>query len=81
LNTRNLRHWAVLLIIILGIGGVVFGMHQIDQQDKHEVATSNHLHAKQTHDTLAKDAAASKQHRDRTKTVSAFYLLAKSIKR
>lgn len=68
MNTRNLRHWAVLLIIILGIGGVVFGMHQIDQQDKHEVATSNHLHAKQTHDTLAKDAAASKQHRDRTKT-------------
>lgn len=68
MNTRNLRHWAVLFVIILGIGGVVLGMHQIDQQDKREVAVSNHQHAAQMHETIAKDAAASKRQRNPQKT-------------
>jgi len=68
LNKRNLRHWAVLFVVILGIGGVVFGMHAIDQQDKREVAMSNRQHARQTKATLAADAAASKRHRNLSKT-------------
>ncbi|AYM03848.1 serine hydrolase domain-containing protein [Levilactobacillus yiduensis] len=68
MNTRNLRHWAVLFVIILGIGGVIWGMHEIDQRDQQEVATSNHQHAQQTHATIAKDAAASKRQRDPGKT-------------
>lgn len=68
MNTRNLGHWAVLFVIILGIGGVIWGMHEIDQQDQQEVTTSNHQHAQQTHATIAKDAAASKRQRDPGKT-------------
>ncbi|ABJ63717.1 serine hydrolase domain-containing protein [Levilactobacillus brevis] len=68
MNKRNLRHWAVLLAVIVGIGGVVLGMHQIDQQDKQEVAATNHRHARQTHAVIAKAAAISRQQRNHQKT-------------
>lgn len=68
MNKRNLRHWAVLGVVILGIGGVVLGMHQIDRQDKLEVAQTNRRHAQQTRQTLVKAANASQKQRDKTAT-------------
>ncbi|KJW13168.1 penicillin-binding protein [Levilactobacillus spicheri] len=68
LNTRNLKHWMVLLLVILGIGGVVYGMHRIDANDQKEVAATNQQHVTTTRKALAKDAAQSKAERAKKKT-------------
>ncbi|MFC6207576.1 serine hydrolase domain-containing protein [Levilactobacillus tongjiangensis] len=70
MNKRNLIHWGVLLVIILGISGLVFGMHQIDTQDKKEIATSNRKSAKKIKRDIRSDARDSS--RQRTHQVTAF---------
>lgn len=68
MNTRNLGHWAVLLAVILGIGGVVYGMHSIDAKDEQEVTKANKANAKQTKQEIAYDALKSRQQRTHRKT-------------
>ncbi|MDT6980019.1 serine hydrolase domain-containing protein [Levilactobacillus zymae] len=63
MNTRNLGHWLILLVIIGGIGGVVYGMHRLDANDKQEVATTNRKHAKQSRQAIKIAAAQSKAQR------------------
>ncbi|GEO73001.1 peptidase S12 [Levilactobacillus zymae] len=63
LNKRNLGHWVILLVIICGIGGVVYGMHRLDANDKQEVTTTNRKHAKQSRQAIKTDAAQSKAQR------------------
>lgn len=60
LNKRNLGHWVILIVVILGIGGLVYGMHQLDANDQKQVTATNRQHAKATRTALAKDAAESK---------------------
>ena len=68
MNTRNLGHWGILFVVILGISGVVFGMYELDTKDQQTVRTTNKLHAKQTRQEIAYDALQSNQQRSKKKT-------------
>ena len=69
MNTRNLGHWGILFAVILGLGGMIFGMHELDTKDQQTVRTTNKLHAKQTRQEIAYDALQSNQLRSKKKTV------------
>lgn len=69
MNKRNLGHWAILVAVIVGIAGLVIGMHEIDTKDQQAVRTTNKLHAKQTRQEIAYDALRSNQLRQKKKTV------------
>lgn len=70
MNRRNLGHWLILLVVLGGIGGVVYGVHQLDATDQREVAAVNHKHVKQSRHAIQTDADQSQAHR--AKKVTAF---------
>ncbi|KRL95314.1 serine hydrolase domain-containing protein [Levilactobacillus hammesii] len=67
MNKRNLGHWGILFVVVLGISGVVFGMHVLDTNDQQTMRTTNKLHAKQTRQEIAYDALRSAQQRTNKK--------------
>lgn len=60
----------MLLAVILGIGGVVFGMHVMDANDKQQVTATNRQHAKKTRKAISQDAIQSRE--ERAHQVTAF---------
>jgi len=68
LNKRNLGHWVVLIAVILGIVGIVYGMHRIDVNDKQQVTATNRQHAKQAQQAISQNAAKSRAERLHRKT-------------
>lgn len=68
MNKRNLGHWGILAVVVLGISGVVFSMHELDTQDRQTVRTTSKLHAKQTRQEIAYDALRSNQQRKHKKS-------------
>lgn len=63
MNKRNLGHWVILLVILGGIGGVIYGMHRLDVRDQQAVVATNHRHAKQSRQAIKTIAAQSKAQR------------------